>query len=41
MKIEIKRKGSCLGASGGTGRLIAHDALTKGHSVVVPEEPFK
>jgi uncharacterized protein YbjT (DUF2867 family) len=24
-----------LGATGGTGRLIVHDALEKGHSVVV------
>jgi hypothetical protein len=30
MKIEIKRKGSCLGASGGSGRLIVRDALAKG-----------
>jgi uncharacterized protein YbjT (DUF2867 family) len=36
MKIEIEHEGSCLGATGGTGRLIVRDALAKGHSVVVP-----
>jgi putative NADH-flavin reductase len=35
MKIEIEHEGSCLGATGGTGRLIVRDALAKGHSVVV------
>jgi NAD(P)-dependent dehydrogenase (short-subunit alcohol dehydrogenase family) len=35
MKIEIKHKGSCLGATGGSGRLVVRDALAKGHSVVV------
>jgi hypothetical protein len=38
MKIEIEHQGSCLGATGGTGRLIDRDsarALAKGHSVVV------
>jgi putative NADH-flavin reductase len=35
MKIEIEHEGSCLGAMGGTGRLIVRDALAKGHSVVV------
>jgi len=35
MRIEIKHKGSCLGASGGSGRRIVRDALAKGHSVVV------
>jgi hypothetical protein len=34
MKIEIEHEGSCLGATGGTGRLIVRDALAKGHSVV-------
>jgi hypothetical protein len=34
MKIEIEHEGSCLGATGGTGRLIVRDALSKGHSVV-------
>ena len=34
MKIEIEHEGSCLGAKGGTGRLIARDALAKGHSIV-------
>jgi hypothetical protein len=32
MKIEIEHEGSCLGATGGTGRLIVRDALAKGHS---------
>ena len=36
MKIEIEHEGSCLGATGGTGRLIVRDALAKGHSVVAP-----
>jgi len=31
MKIEIEHEGSCLGATGGTGRLIVRDALAKGH----------
>jgi hypothetical protein len=35
MKIEIEYEGSCLGATGGTGRLIVRDALAKGRSVVV------
>jgi uncharacterized protein YbjT (DUF2867 family) len=35
MKIEIEHEGFCLGATGGTGRLIVRDALAKGHSVVV------
>ena len=35
MKIEIEHEGSCLGAKGGTGRLIVRDALATGHSVVV------
>jgi len=35
MKIEIEHEGSCLGATGGTGRLIVRDALAKGHSVAV------
>ena len=35
MKIEIEHEGSCLGATGGTGRLIVCDALAKGHAVVV------
>jgi NAD(P)-dependent dehydrogenase (short-subunit alcohol dehydrogenase family) len=35
MKIEIEEEGSCLGATGGTGRLIVRYALAKGHSVVV------
>jgi putative NADH-flavin reductase len=35
MQIEIEHEGSCLGATGGTGRLIVRDALAKGHSVVV------
>jgi putative NADH-flavin reductase len=35
MKIEIEHEGSCLGATGGTGRLIVREALAKGHSVVV------
>jgi hypothetical protein len=30
MKVEIKHKGSCLGATGGSGRLIVRDALAKG-----------
>jgi hypothetical protein len=30
MKIEIKHKGSCLGATGGSGRRIVRDALAKG-----------
>jgi hypothetical protein len=34
MKIEIKHKGSWLGATGGSGRRI-RDALAKGHSVIV------
>jgi len=34
MKIEIEHAGSCLGATGGTGRLTVRDALAKGHSVV-------
>ena len=29
-----EHEGSCLGATGGTGRLIVRDALAKGHSVV-------
>src|SRR6202030_3380151 len=36
MKIEIEHEGSCLGATGGTGRLIVRDALAKGHSVRCP-----
>jgi len=32
MKIEIKHKGSCLGAAGGSGRRIVRDALAKGWS---------
>jgi prevent-host-death family protein len=35
MKIEIEHEGSCLGATGGTGRLIVRDALAKGHSGIV------
>ena len=35
MKIEIEHEGPCLGATGGTGRLIVRDALAKGYSVVV------
>jgi hypothetical protein len=35
MKIEIEREGSCMGATGGTGRLIVRDALAQGRSVVV------
>src|ERR1700730_8311306 len=35
MKIEIEHEGSCLGATGGTGRLIVRDVLAKGHSVAV------
>jgi hypothetical protein len=30
MKIEIKHKGFCLGATGGSGRRIVRDALAKG-----------
>src|SRR5579863_5463444 len=30
MKIEIEHEASCLGATGGTGRLIVRDALAKG-----------
>jgi hypothetical protein len=30
MKIEIEHEGSCLGATGGSGRLIVRDALAKG-----------
>jgi hypothetical protein len=33
MKIKIEHEGSCLGATGGTGRLIVRDTLAKGHSV--------
>jgi hypothetical protein len=29
MKIEIEHEGSCLGATGGTGRLIVRDALAQ------------
>jgi hypothetical protein len=29
MKIEIEHEGSCLGATGGTGRLIVRDALSR------------
>jgi hypothetical protein len=35
MKIEIEHEGSCLGATGGTGRLIVRDALAKDHSVAL------
>jgi hypothetical protein len=35
MKIEIKHKGSCVGTTGGSGRLMVRDTLAKGHSVVV------
>jgi hypothetical protein len=28
MKIEIEHEGSCLGATGGTGRLIVREAMT-------------
>jgi hypothetical protein len=30
MKIEIEHNGSCLGAMGGSGRLIVRDSLAKG-----------
>jgi hypothetical protein len=33
MKIEIKHKGSCVGTTGGSGRLIVRDTLAKGHSI--------
>ena len=36
MKIEIEHEGSCLGATGGTGRLIVRDALAKG----IPRSPL-
>jgi putative NADH-flavin reductase len=34
-ELEIEREGSCLGATGGTGRLIVRDAPAQGRSVVV------
>jgi putative NADH-flavin reductase len=35
MKIAMEHAGSCLGATGGTGRLVVRDAMAKGHSIVV------
>jgi uncharacterized protein YbjT (DUF2867 family) len=35
MKIEIEHERSCLGAAGGSGRLIVRDALATGHSIAV------
>jgi putative NADH-flavin reductase len=40
MKIEIEHEGSCLGATGGIGRLIVRDAPANGHSVVAKASPL-